>query len=118
MTPNANHAYVHGHLLQCVPQVIADMRAVIQDHATNKVEASGVANALYVTLLHDIALPSQQDVSFATQLRKAISIADLTPTGAVQVALAVQLTPCSPLLTYPSSGSSCSAHTNVHSSSF
>ena len=83
------HAYLRGHLMQCVPQVIADVRAAIQDHTANQVEASGVANALYVTLLRDIALPNQHDVSFATQLRKAISTADLTPTGAVQVAFAL-----------------------------
>ena len=80
---------------------------------TNKVEASGVANALYVALLHDLALPNQHDASFATHLRKAISLADLTPTRAVQVTFALQLMPSAHT---PFCGSSCSAHTNVHSS--
>ena len=105
MTPEATYVRSqHIHVLQFVPQVIADMRAVIQDHVTNKVEASGVGNALYVTLLHDIALPNQHDVSSATHLTKAISLGDLKPTGAVQVAFAVQLMPCGPLLTCPSVG--------------
>lgn len=74
-------------LLQAVLQVLAALKAAIQGHCTNRAQASGITNAVLVAWLRNMS-PSQQTQTFRPQLMQAISQADLTPTGAVQVSVA------------------------------
>jgi hypothetical protein len=75
-------------LLQAVLQVLTALKAAIQGHCTDRAQASGIANAVLVAWLRNMS-PSQQRQTFGP-LMNAISQADLTPTGAVQVACAIQ----------------------------
>ncbi|DBA84856.1 TPA: hypothetical protein ACH3X1_005879 [Trebouxia sp. C0004] len=64
--------------------VLTALKAAVQGHCTDRAQASGIANAVLVAWLQNMS-PSQQTQTWGPQLMKAISLADLTPTGAVQV---------------------------------
>ena len=68
-------------------QVLTALKAAIQGHCTNRAQASGMSNAVLVAWLQNMS-PSQETRTFGPHLIKAVSQADLTPTGAVQVACA------------------------------
>lgn len=74
-------------VLQAVLQVLTALKAAIQGHFTHRAQASGIANAVIVAWLQNMS-SSQQTQTFRPQLVKAISQADLTPIGAVQVPVA------------------------------
>ncbi|DBB12258.1 TPA: hypothetical protein ACH3X3_006361, partial [Trebouxia sp. C0006] len=64
--------------------VLTALNAAVQGHCTDRAQASGVANAVLVAWLQNMS-PSQQTQTWGPLLQKAISQADLTPTGTVQV---------------------------------
>lgn len=74
-------------LLQAVLQVLTALNTAAQGHCTDRAQADGIANAVLVAWLQNMS-PSQQTQMWGALLMKAISQADLTPTGTVQVACA------------------------------